>query len=409
MVQSLPDPVTMPVAVPASATDRSSALTAGAGASSPLRILHVVAPADVGGLERVVHSLATGQMRRGHRVTVLAFQYGVGSENRFVRDLVRDGVDVRTITVPTRGYRRERRAACDVCRELRPDVVHTHGLRVDLVSGIAPVRLGVPSLATVHGRTGGNAKMRIYEWAHLASLRRRDAVIAVSKPLVGILARHGVRRERIHFLPNAWTPSAEPLARAAAWAELGLSAVAATNRLVGFVGRLSHEKGADVLVRAVAKVSDERVVAVVIGDGEQRGPLEALALRLGVAERVRFCGTVHDASRLLSAFDMFALPSRTEGTPIALFEAIAAGLPVIASAVGGVPDVVSEREALLVPADDPDALAAAITLVIGGPGAAAVRSSAARARLTSVFQSEPWLAAHDALYRALMADAPALR
>ncbi|PYP94454.1 MAG: hypothetical protein DMD34_08540 [Gemmatimonadetes bacterium] len=127
--------------------------------------------------------------------------------------------------------------------------------------------------------------------------------------------------------------------------------------------------------------------------------LERLAGALGLGSRVTFHGKVDDAARLFPAFDMFVLSSRTEGTPIVLFEAMAAGVPVVATAVGGVPDVVSCTEALLVPPQDPVALAQAIRTALLDPGATHARVTAARARLTREFTLARWVARYDAVYQ----------
>jgi glycosyltransferase involved in cell wall biosynthesis len=111
---------------------------------------------------------------------------------------------------------------------------------------------------------------------------------------------------------------------------------------------------------------------------------------------------------LFPAFDVFVLSSRTEGTPIALFEAMAAGVPIVASAVGGVPDVVSSREAVLVTQEDPAALAAGLTETLGDPTAALERARAARRRLEREFALQPWLEQYLALYTSLYAPRTAL-
>lgn len=111
------------------------------------------------------------------------------------------------------------------------------------------------------------------------------------------------------------------------------------------------------------------------------------------------------AERLFRAFDALVLSSRTEGTPIVLFEAMAAGVPIVATRVGGVPDMLSPREAELVPSGDPAALAAAIRGIHRDPGAAAAKARVARERLCREFQAEPWIERYEAVYRAALARA----
>ena len=155
-------------------------------------------------------------------------------------------------------------------------------------------------------------------------------------------------------------------------------------------------------LEASGKLADVRAELHFVGDGRMRGNLEARARELGIGERVTFHGPVVDAGRFLAAFDLLALSSRTEGTPMVLFEALAAGVPIVATTVGGVPDVVSEREALLVPSEDPGALATAIERALGFPEEARERADRAAHRLRSAYAVEPWLDAHVSLYRGLL-------
>jgi len=362
-------------------------------------VLHVIAPGDVGGAERVVHTLATGQHQAGHQVRVVAVLANGADRHPFLAPLDKAGVETIPLRVPPRAYRRERTAIEELCRRFRPDVMHTHGYHVDVVDAGAARRAGVRTVTTVHGFTGGDWKNWIYERLQRRAFRRFDAVVAVSRPLARDLERTGVPSVRVHMVPNAWPASdPPPLPRDQARAQL---AVPNGRFHVGWVGRLTPEKGADVLLAALARLTDLPVVASVVGDGRGRPALEQLAARLGLGDRVRWLGNVAEAARLFAAFDVFALSSRTEGTPIVLFEAMAARTPIVASAVGGVPDVLSPQEALLVGADDPAALARAIRSVHADPAAAADRARRANERLAREFAPGPWLEQYERIYRSV--------
>ena len=375
-------------------------MTPSAPPGRPLTIIHVAAPAPVGGLERVVTALATGHARSGHRVHVVS----VFDQNEEARPLAAGipGVETHVVRIPPRRYWRERAAVAALARAAGADVLHTHGYRPDVVDAGAARSLGIPVVTTVHGFTamGPGIRGRLYEWLQVRSYRRFDAVVAVARRLEATLAAAGVARSQLFLIPNAWSGWAQPpFGRAEARRALGLPD---GPPCLGWVGRLSREKAPDLLLDALALLRDVSCLAAFVGAGREEPALRERAAALGVADRVVWCGLVPDAARLYAAFDLFVLSSRTEGTPIALFEAMAAGTPLIATEVGGVPDVVSEREAWLVPAGDPAALARAVRAALADPAAASARAAAARARLDAEFAPGPWLARYEALYRRIL-------
>ena len=367
-------------------------------------VLHIAAPAEFGGLERVVQALALGFRGLGHDVHVAPVVTAAGADRSFLEPLSGAGVHTHPLVVPARGYFQERAAIAELLRHVRPDVVHTHGYRPDVVDAGVARRLGIPLATTVHGFTGGGWKNRFYERLQNRAFRRFDAVVAVSRPLVEHLRRAGVPRGRIHEVPNAWDGAVSPLDRAAARRALGLPP---DGFVVGWVGRLSREKGPDALLEALPQLADLPLVVSMVGNGVEQPSLQARAARLGLDGRIHWHGALPDAGRLFAAFDLFVLSSRTEGTPVVLFEAMAAGVPIVATRVGGVPDVVSPAEATLVRAEDPIGLAAAIRSVFQDPAAAARRAGAAHARLERDFSVAPWLERYEAIYRLVARGAPA--
>jgi len=366
----------------------------------------VTAPAPFGGLERVVLGLTAGLTRAGHDVRVAAVLDPGVTDHPLVVALGAAGVPVDVVQVAARAYGAERRAVAALARTHGSQVVHTHGYRPDVVDGSVGRRLGIPWVTTVHGFTGGGGwKGRLYEWLQERSYRRADAVVVVSAPLVGRIAARGVPREHIHLIRNAWggaVASGLPgsAARGDARRALGLEG---EGFRAGWVGRLSIEKGPDVMVDAITVLGPQGVRLSLIGEGVMRDVLQRRAASRGVAGYISWHGAVREAGRLLAAFDVLVLSSRTEGTPMVLLEGMAAGVPVVATAVGGVPDVVGADEALLVPPGDLPALSAAILAVRDQPEQARARAGRARERLLREFAAEPWVARHVDLYRALIA------
>lgn len=362
-----------------------------------LSVLHVLAWGPFGGAESVVRGLVAGLLERGIAVTV-APMLGAAERPPALAELVERGAELLWLRSGSRGYLRERRQLAAFCRERRPSVVHTHGYRADLQALPPARRAGLATASTVHGFTGGGLKLRLYERLQERALRRADAVVAVSRPLVERLVRAGVDPRRIHLVRNAWTGGARLYSRQEARRALGLEAGAFA---LGWVGRLSAEKGADVLIEALAESRDRELRACLVGEGPEREALAALARARGLADRVHFAGFRPDAARLFAAFDALVLSSRTEGTPMVLFEAMEADVPVVATAVGGVPDVVGAETGRLVPPEDPAALARALEEVRADPSAARQRAEAARRQLAREFREGPWLDAYERIYREL--------
>jgi glycosyltransferase involved in cell wall biosynthesis len=361
-----------------------------------VNIMHVTAPGAVGGLESVVQALAIGQRRAGHRVLVALVVEPDQELNGFLTPFQAGAVDVHLVRVPPRAYLRERRLIRELCMQFHPDVVHTHGCRSDVLDAAVARSLDLATVTTVHGSSRLGGITRLYEWLEFALFRRFDAVVAVSRPLVGSLRRFGVAQHRVHVIPNAWNGRIPECDRSAARRLLGLPP---DPFVIGWVGRLIPVKAGDVFLEALSELQDLPWSASIIGDGGERRRLERLCTALGIDGRVRFHGQVDDAARLFRAFDAYVLSSHSEGTPIALLEAIAAGVPVVATDVGGVPDVIGPSEGLLVPRDRPQALAHAIRRIQTDPRTATQRADAARTRLARELGPERWLARYERVYR----------
>jgi glycosyltransferase involved in cell wall biosynthesis len=371
------------------------------GSETSLNVVHIAAPGPfgVGGLESVVVGLALGLHRRGAHVTLAAVVESNPDRNPVIRTLRDGGVRVHPIVVPHRAYLRERRAVRRLFEAERPDIVHTHGYRPDLLdSGIAR-GMGIPTVTTIHGSSLMSWRTAVYEAVQFRLLRRFQAVVAVSRPLVADLRRVGVPPDRIRLVPNAWDGRSQPLNCVEARRTLGLPLDAF---VVGWVGRLIPVKGCDVFLRAVSRLRDPSIHASIIGSGPEQGRLQALVAQHGLRDRVHFHGCREGAANLFRAFDVWVLSSRSEGTPMVLFEAMAAGVPIVASAVGGVGDAVSEAEACLVPPEDPDALAGCLQDIHSGRLRTQERVAAARARLVEHHGTEQWVERYAEVYRELL-------
>ena len=365
----------------------------------PPRVAHVIAPAMVGGAEAVVRALASADRDRG-RESWIAALLDDGSAHPFVEQARAEGTRVIEVRCGRRRYLAEARRVGEALREQGADLIHTHVYHADCVGYLAARRARLPVVSTLHGYTGGSIPNRFYEWLDRKLLARFDAVVCVSEAQRERMQRSGCAAERLALVPNGHA-SRPPLPRAEARARLGLGPGEVA---VGWIGRLSFEKGPDLFVEALARLG-AGALGVLIGDGAERARVEARARELGLGEdRVRFAGFRSDAPSLLPAFDAIAISSRTEGLPVVLLEAMAAGTPVAAFAVGGVPDVLNETSGWLAPVGDVDALASSLRALLADPDQARARAREAARLLESRFGLERWLEQLDAVYaRALAA------
>ena len=365
----------------------------------PLNILHVTAPGRVGGLESVVRALATGLAARGHQLSVFASTADHPADHPLLAGLREAGVQIYLPGQSSRNYLRERAAIRNAMRASEARILHTHGYRSDVIGLAAASGTPVKTVTTAHGFTGGGWKNRMYERFQLRAFRKFDAVVSVSRPLAQRISASGVANHRVRLIPNAFG-GAGAVSQTAAREALGLRG---EQFVVGWVGRVTREKALGVMLESLRQLRDLPVMLVVVGEGREREILMRRALESGLDDRIKWLGMVPDSARYFSAFDLYALSSRTEGTPITVLEAMEAGVPIVTTAVGGIPDMVSDKEAWLVPTDDPAALAAAIRDAWNRPDERRSRTGAARRRLATQFAITPWLDRYEALYRELLA------
>ena len=364
-----------------------------------MKVLHAMAPARAGGLESVVVQLTAGLRARGHDVQVAAvLAPGTEQGHPVVQTLHDRGVPVHVLVLGTRDYLGERRAVRALLQTTNAAVLHTHGYRADAVLGDVARKAGVANVMTLHGFVGGTRRGRLYEWLQIQASRWASGVVAVSTPIAERLRAHGVTRN-VHLIRNAVAPAQQALERNEVRRIFGLPVDVP---LIGWVGRVSHEKGPDLFIEALARVPDA-IHGAVIGDGPELRTVRQRAQELGITARLHCLGMIAEASRYLSAFDGLALTSRTEGTPMILLEGMWAGVPIVATAVGGVPDLLSEHDAALCAPLDVAMIAAALGNVVTAPEEAARRAVSARARVAQEFASDAWLDAHEALYRSVAA------
>jgi glycosyltransferase involved in cell wall biosynthesis len=242
-------------------------------------------------------------------------------------------------------------------RQCGADILHCHGYKGNILLGGLPKSLRrLPVVTTLHGWSGTarSGRLKLYEWLDARVMRRLDQVVVVSPQMLRLPRVRQIPRPRLRVIPNG-IPDRD---RGTAAPDPALAEFCGRGFVFGSVGRLSSEKGHALLLEAFAALVSSGVDAnlVLLGEGPERSALEGLAGRLGVAERVSMPGYVSEARRHLGLLDAFVLPSLTEGLPVTLLEAMLEGVPVAATAVGGIPEVLLDGSVgrLVRPADVAD-------------------------------------------------------
>lgn len=359
-----------------------------------LRVIHVINNLPVGGAERFLVLLAAIQKKRGMQVEVVT----LAPPNPLAASLEEHAV-------PWHCLGRERlndpRLLLDLRRHLqrrRPHVVHTHLFYADVFGRIACRWAGVPAVVGTEHSTEGAP----LSWRRRALMRATaplsDGLVAVSESVRDAArARLGGSTRDFEVIPNgiaieAWA-EATPLEPAA----LGVTPDAIR---IGCVGRLAPEKGHEVLIEALARISNPRLHLFLVGDGGVREALQARARESAIADRVHFLGWRMDVARLLRSFDVFAMPSRYEGHSMALLEAMAAGCACV---VSDIPELVEPLQAAgwIAAAGDAGDWARVLQIAIASPEDRRAKGIAAQ-RIASQASIETSADAYERLYERLL-------
>ncbi len=221
------------------------------------------------------------------------------------------------------------------------DILHCHGYKADTIGFLTSRLTKVRLVSTCHGWWPNTPKLRFYDFIDTGVLKFFDKVVAVSPQIYDNLAKRNISPSKLEVIPNGIDVNRFEAGtdKEAIKKELGIKR---EDFVVGSVGRLSSEKGLIYLLEAASKVKTKMrdVSFVIVGEGDMKQDLIDYAKELKIDDKVIFTGYREDADRIFPVFDLFVMPSLTEGLPLALLEAMAAGKAVIASNVGGIPAVI---------------------------------------------------------------------
>ncbi|HML78001.1 glycosyltransferase [Geobacter sulfurreducens] len=352
-----------------------------------MKVLHVIDSGGLYGAEVMLLNLAAEQAAMGLEPIIASIGDPLCDEKPLEKEAVRRGLRVERFRMRPGPNIAGAFSVLRFAWREQCDVLHSHGYKGNILFGFMPRALRrLPMVTTLHGWTwtGGMDRMGLYEWLDRLSLRFVDAVVMVNDAM-----RRKIDLPGIHVVPNG-IPLAGEAERPAVPLDPRIVEFCRGGITLGAIGRLSPEKGFDILLDAVREVAETNpgVRLALLGEGVERDALEAKIRELGLTERVLLPGYVPDANRYLPLFRAFVLSSLTEGLPMVILEAMLAGVPIVATRVGGVPEVLQEGEAgVLVPAPSAGDLATGIKHIIADEAGARDMAAVARQRLEANYSA----------------------
>lgn len=373
-----------------------------------IKVCHVVNGDLWGGAETQVSTLLTGLAERpGFSVSAILFNRG-----RLEQQLRKVGIDVQVFPERQWSNLKIMRNLLTYFRESSCHIVHVHKYKDTILGSLAARVTRVPYIVrTVHGLTEAytgfqSVKVGLYRAIeHVVFTCFMDRLIAVSKTIHESLAREYGGSHVVHIYNGVEIGRLRPVRPRAEVREM--VQVSSGEALIGTVGRLSPVKGQVHLLKAMRRLLDQgrKVRLVFVGDGPLRQHLEEVARKLQIVGNVSFLGQRDDTYDLMQAMDVLVLPSLSEGIPLVVLEAMVIGVPVLASRVGGIPEIIEEgTTGMLIEARNEEELADRCGVLLDHADVAAQIVKNARQRVETQFSSEVMVERTVCLYRSLVCN-----
>jgi glycosyltransferase involved in cell wall biosynthesis len=328
-----------------------------------LRVLQLISSGGYYGAENMLLNLCASQSAAGCRNSLLLF-YNVHAPNVELYERARRrGISVRMVHCKGRADWRAVREIREYIAQDQIDLVHAHGYKADLYGYLAARGMEKPIVATCHNWVGGTAALGIYNRLDRMVLKRFNAIAAVSGAVKERLLQSGIAPGAVKIIANGIDVEAFSHA-------VLQESVSPETRTIGMVARLDLQKGFECLLLAVHKLRETfaNFKVVVTGEGPDRPAIEQMIEQYGLGSSITLAGARSDMPNVYAAMDIFVLPSLNEGLPMTVLEAMAASRPVVASAVGAIPDLIQNHETgLLVMPGDPSGLRDALARLLSAP------------------------------------------
>jgi len=376
-----------------------------------MRILHLIHSEGIYGAETILLYLAREQQQRGHEPLIGSIRDPGTAETPFEALARLRGLPVLPIRIAPRPTPAVVRSLLRTVRAVRPEVLHSHGYKADILLGPLPRRWRGPMLSTLHGWTAARllSALWLYEQLDRLSLRRIDTVVAVTRCMLQLPVLRSIPSSRRRVIENGIPPLSQRLADLAAAGAppvpQELAEFVARRPTLVAIGRLSPEKGFGLLLDAFAEAESARRGAIqllIVGEGAERERLAKRIAQLGLSGSARLGGYVAGADRLLAHAAGFVMSSTTEGMPLVLLEAMQWRVPILATAVGAIPEMLGQgRRGLLTAPGDVGQLAAGMLRILDAASSIAQDDGSREPALPELYSSarmaERYLGAYDAL------------
>jgi len=367
------------------------------------KIAYIVTPVEFGGAERVSLNFLKNVDRNKFQIYPIIFFRPWEADSIFLKELKKEDFSVYKIPVSVRASLEERDRFWLVrCFKMifltllkgRFNLIHTHGYFADIIAIPVAKLLGIPVISTCHGFIEDGRKLKRSNRIDRMILKFSNRVIAVSQGIKQELLKSGLREPRIDVVLNAvQTEMDNEILKQDRYTRRRALDVSESDFVLGYIGRLSKEKGVSYLLDAAEILFQQGIPikVLIIGDGPAKKDSELIVRQKGLENKVFFAGFQTYVKAWIPAMDVFLLPSLTEGTPMALLEAMACRIPIVASSVGGVPQIIeSGKDGILVAPGNPEELAAGVMALYNNNSQREQFVEAARKKIISNFNIKKW-------------------
>ena len=379
------------------------------------KIAYLLTPIDFGGAEKVSLNFLKHVNREKFNIDLMLFLRPWEGKNFFHKEIENYNYQFFRIPVALRPLERGRdrlriircykKISC-LLKSQRYDLIHTNGYFADIISIPLSKLFKIPILSTCHGFISLDKKLSFYNSLDCYLLRFSNRIAAVSKEIKKDLIKTGVPGSKIKVIHNA----VETIASTGELIKIRrrkrmLLGIERNELVIGYVGRLSREKGIRYLIEAASILRDRGlpIKVIVIGDGPIENQLKTIVSEINIEKQFIFAGFQKKIMEWIPAIDIFILPSLTEGTPMALLEVMSMGVPVVASAVGGIPDIINSGEnGILVGKGKPEEIANAVINLYKNEELRLKIKDAAMEHIKTNFNFRKWVSEVESLYEELI-------